>query len=67
MIARIYATSTDVRVDLGNTGINWPDGDQPGFPLPEHWRGRNAWDEAKAWATEHGATSIVYDRIKVKR
>ncbi len=70
MIARIYSTGVDVRVDLGNTGRNWPDcGDQeqPGFPFLVNWRKGNAWDHALAWAKEHGATEVVYDRIGRKK
>lgn len=59
MIARLHNNGVDVRVDIGNTGQNWPncDGTQPGFPWLSF--GRDAWNAAERWAREHGATEII--------
>lgn len=61
MKARLHNNGMEVRVDLGNTGNNWPncgEQHQPGFPWLTF--GRAAWAAAEAWAKEHGATEIIY-------
>ena len=60
MIARLHNNGCEVRVDLGNTGANWPncgDQHQPGFPWLTF--GKPAWAVAEKWAREHGATEII--------
>lgn len=60
MVARLYDNGCEVRVDLGNTGRNWPncpDQTQPGFSWLSF--GADAWNDAEAWARRHGATQIV--------
>ena len=60
LVARLHNNGLEVRVDLGNTGRDWPNcGEQyqPGFPwltFP-----RIAWREAEIWARKHGATEII--------
>jgi hypothetical protein len=58
MIARLHNNGCEVRVDIGNTGQNWPNctGEQPGFPWLSF---RDAWAAAEKWAREHGATEII--------
>lgn len=57
--ARLYANGYEVRVDLGNTGHNWPDcpNPQPGFPFLSF--GKNTWEAAEKWARDNGATNII--------
>lgn len=60
LVARLHNNGCEVRVDLGNTGKNWPDcGDQyqPGFPWLSF--ARDTWAAAEKWAREHGATEII--------
>jgi len=58
MIARLHNNGCEVRVDLGNTGQDWPNCRyQPGFPWLSF--GRGTWQAAEDWAREHGATEII--------
>lgn len=60
MIARLHNNGCDVRVDIGNTGRNWPDCDdqyQPGFPWLSY--GDRTWKAAEEWARANGATEII--------
>lgn len=61
MTARLYNNGAEVRVDLGNTGKNWPDCDnvQMGFPWLSF--GPGTWQAAEAYAREQGATEIAYE------
>jgi hypothetical protein len=55
----LHNNGLEVRVDLGNTGNDWPncgDQHQPGFPWITF---RYAWDAAEEWAIAHGATEII--------
>jgi hypothetical protein len=68
MIARLHNNGTEVRVDLNNTGENWPDCQsyQPGFPWLSF--AKCTWEAAEHWAREHGATEIIrttYEKGKV--
>ncbi len=62
MIARLHNNGCEVRVDLGNTGRNWPncgDQHQPGFPWACKWPQGSALEAAREWARANGATDIV--------
>ena len=65
MIARLHTNGCEVRVDLGNTGKNWPDCPgqyQPGFPWLSFAKG--TWEAAEKWAREHGATEIIRTKFE---
>lgn len=59
MRARLHNNGCEVRVDLGDTGKNWPncDNEQAGFPWLTF--GRDTWNAAERWARAHGATEIT--------
>lgn len=59
MQARLHNNGVEVRVDLGNTGKDWPncDNEQIGFPWLSF--GVKTWDAAEQYAKEHGATEII--------
>lgn len=59
MIARLHNNGTEVRVDLGNTGKNWPncENTQMGFPWLSF--ANRTWQAAEEYARAHGATEIV--------
>lgn len=58
MIARLHNNGVGVRVDMGNTGEDWPNcaDHQPGFPWLTFI---TAWTHAEQWARDHGATEII--------
>ena len=63
MKAVLYSDCYGVRIDLGNTGVRWPDASHPGYPFLASWpNGRTAWQEAELRAMEMGATEILIDR-----
>lgn len=67
MIARLHNNSLEVRVDLGNTGNNWPNcpgQTQPGFPWLSF--GRSTWQAAADWAFSNGATSLIFSGPKTE-
>jgi len=60
MLARLHNNGCEVRVDLGNTGMNWPNcpgQEQRGFP----WLSfvRETWQAAEEYARSQGATDII--------
>ena len=57
MIARLHNNGTEVRVDLGNSGRDWPDCEQRGFPWATF--GRRTWEAAEAYARAMGATEML--------
>jgi len=61
MIARLHNNGCEVRVDMGNTGKDWPacDNEQPGFPWLCKWPEGSALEAARTWARHHGATEII--------
>lgn len=62
MKARIYSDGYSLRVDMGNTGKNWPEVSHPGFPFLAKWtESHSARDAAEKWAIDHGATEIIHD------
>ena len=63
MLARLHDNGCEVRVDMGNTGRNWPDcgNEQRGFPWLAF--GHRALESAEAWARAHGATEIIYTTV----
>lgn len=67
MVARLYNNGVEVRVDMGNTGKNWPNCPgqyQPGFPWLSF--GLNAFNAAADWALKNGATQIIREENKAK-
>lgn len=58
-IARLHNNGCEVRVDMGNTGQNWPDcdGQQLGFPWLSF--GKDTWAAAENYARQQGATTII--------
>lgn len=63
MKAILYSDGYGVRIDLGNTGVRWPDAPHPGYPFLAAWPdGRSAWQEAELRALAMGATEILVDR-----
>ena len=60
LVARLHDNGTEVRVDMGNTGQNWPNckNTQPGFPWLSF--GKETMARAEQWARENGATEIVF-------
>jgi hypothetical protein len=64
MKARLHNNGTEVRVDMENTGENWPNCSttQPGFPWLSF--GRSTWAAAENWARNHGATEFIRTGIR---
>lgn len=63
MKARLHNNGVEVRVDMGNTGENWPNcrNEQRGFPWLSF--GDRAWEAAREYATSLGATEFIYSDI----
>jgi hypothetical protein len=59
MKARLHNNGVEVRVDLGNTGENWPNCQQlqKGFPWLNF--GVAAWQHAEDFARKNGATEEI--------
>jgi hypothetical protein len=66
MIARLHNNGVEVRVDLGNTGENWPNcqQSQKGFPWLNF--GVAAWQHAEDFARENGATEIIKTGLRTE-
>ena len=66
MIARLHNNGVEVRVDLGNTGENWPhcQQSQKGFPWLNF--GVAAWQHAEDFARENGATEIIKTGLRTE-
>jgi hypothetical protein len=63
MQARIYSDGYGLRVDLGNTGENWPNSrTQQGFAFMSF--GSRTKEVAEQFAREQGATEIIHDEGK---
>ena len=66
MIARLHNNGCEVRIDLGNTGEDWPDcqGTQKGFPWLSF--GRDTWQAAEDYARDRGATKIIRTGLRTE-
>jgi hypothetical protein len=66
MIARLHNNGVEVRVDLGNTGENWPhcQQSQKGFPWLNF--GVATWQHAEDFARANGATEIIKTGLRTE-
>ena len=64
MIARLHNNGCEVRVDMGNTGKNWPEVSQMGFPWLSF--GRGTWQAAEDYARSQGATEIIRTGLRTE-
>lgn len=66
MIARLHNNGIEIRVDLGNTGEDWPNckGEQKGFPWLSF--GPGTWQAAEDYARQKGAVEIIYSGLNRK-
>ena len=66
MIARLHNNGVEVRVDLGNTGENWPNCQQSQIGFPWLTFGVAAWQHAEDFARENGATEIIKTGLRTE-
>ena len=63
--ARLHNNGCDVRVDLGNTGKNWPNCDNPQRGFPWLSFGMATWQAAEDYARQNGATEIIRTGLRI--
>lgn len=63
-VARLHNNGLDVRVDLGNTGENWPNCTERQIGFPWMSFGKCAFIAAEEYARQRGATEIIYSGPK---
>lgn len=66
MQARLHNNGVEIRVDLGNTGENWPNCSQPQRGFPWLSFGPAAWKAAEEYARVMGATEIIRSGLRTE-